>query len=277
MVHLEVFGPAKGVVMRNPRIVFALAVLSSTVLVAQSGKSTGATLAPQTTLPISFGTSVSADHSKPGDLVIAKTTQVITLSDGSEVRPGALVTGHVIAAIPFSYDKTPYAKQKESVLEIKFETLSVQSEALPLHVYVRAIADPVTSSDARTSTGPEGLPTTWTQIGGDQLTPSEREIRSSDGDVVGYNKRGGAYAHLIANNAGSVQCDGSNSEQPVSIFSASACGKYGFASTSLDSAGSLADPSHMTLSSTHRSPKVWKYSTALLEVLPDSTSASVQQ
>jgi hypothetical protein len=265
--------PAKGAVMRNPRITFALALLSSTAAIAQGG----AILSPQTTLPIAFANSVSAGHSKAGDLVVAKTTQVIKLSDGSEIRPGALVTGHVIAARRFSYDKTPYAKQKESVLEIKFETLSVQGGVLPLHVYVRAIADPVTSSEARESTGFEGVPTTYRQIGGDQLTPSENEIRSSDGDVVGYNKRGGAFAHLIANNAGSVRCDGSESEQPISVFSASACGIYGFGNAALASAGSLSDPSHMTVTSTHGSPKIWKYSTALLEVLPDPTAASVQR
>jgi hypothetical protein len=262
--------------MLNPRIVLALAVVSSTALAAQTRTSNHASLASQTVLPISFSMSVSADHSKPGDLVLAKTTQVVKLSDGSEVRPGAIVTGRILAVTPFAYDKTPYAKQKESVLEIKFETLSLHSETIPLRVYVRAIADPVTSSEARESTGFEGVPTTWRQVGGDQLTPSENEIRSSDGDVVGYNKRGGAFAHLIANNAGAVRCDGSDSEQPVSVFSASACGMYGFGSTSLASVGTLSDPSHMSITSTHRSPKIWKNSTALLEVLPDSPLASVQ-
>jgi hypothetical protein len=259
--------------MPNLQVVLALSLLSSTMLVAQSG----AKLVPQTTLPIAFANTVSADHSKPGDPVVARTTQVIKLSDGSEVRPGALVTGHVAAARPFDYDKTPYAKQKQSVLEIKFETLSFQRGNFPLHVYVRAIADPVTSSEARESTGFEGVPTTWRQVGGDQFTPSENEILSSDGEVVGYNKRGQAFAHLIANSNGSLRCDGSESEQPVSVFSASACGMYGFGGSSLASAGSLSDPSHMAVISTHRSPKIWKNSTALLEVLPDSTTASVQQ
>jgi hypothetical protein len=259
--------------MRYSRIGAVLTLLSTAVLVAQSGASTGATLAPQTTLPISFANSVSANHSKAGDLVTAKTTQVIRLSDGTEIRPGALVTGHVLTAKPFVYDKTPYAKQGEAILEIQFDALSVRSEKLPLHVYVRAIADPVTSRDAGTNSSIEELPSILTQIGGDQLIPSEKEIRASNGDVVGYNKRGGAFAHLIANNAGSVRCDGSGTEQPVFIFSASACGLYGFAGTSMDAGGS----SRMSLSSTHISPKIWKDSTALLEVLPDAASGSVQQ
>jgi hypothetical protein len=264
--------------MPYSRSAFVFALLSSTVLIGQSHASTGATLAPQTTLPITFTKSISADHSKPGDLITAKTTQIIKLADGREVQPGAIVLGHVISAKPFKYDKTPYAKQGESLLEVQFDSLSVPGEKLPLHVSLRAIADPLTSWDARkpmaTDMDPLG---TLTQVGGDQLTPSQSEIVSRDGDVVGYNKHGGAFAHLIANSGRDAQCDGSNTEQAVSIFSASACGMYGFGGTSLDLAGSVSEPSRMSLSSTHVSPKIWRNTTALLEVLPDSNSASVQQ
>jgi hypothetical protein len=264
--------------MPSSRLAFVFALLSSTGLIGRSHASTGASFAPQTTLPITFTKSVSADHSRPGDLVVARTTQVIKLSDGREVEPGALVTGHVITAKPFTYDRSPYAKQEESLLEVQFDSLTVQGEKIPLHVYVRAIADPIASWDARKpkSSDLDSLGT-LTQVGGDQLIPSQNEIRSRDGDVVGYNKHGGAFAHLIANSAGSVQCDGSNTEQAVSIFSASACGMYGFTGTSLNTAGSISDPSHMSLSSTHGSPKIWKNSAALLEVLPDPSSASVQR
>lgn len=264
--------------MAQFRISVVLALLSSTLVVAQSHASTETTLAPQTTLPITFTKSVSADRSKPGDVVLARTTQAIKLSGGREVRPGALITGHVITAKPFAYNKAPYAKQGESTLEVQFDSLVAEGEKVPLRVYLRAIADPITSWDARRpkSTDLDSLGT-LTQVGGDQLTPSQNEILSSDGDVVGYNKHSGAFAHLIANTGRSVQCDGSNTEQAVSIFSASACGMYGFTGTSLNSAGSISDPSHVSLSSTHGSPKIWKNSVALLEVLPDHGSASIQQ
>jgi hypothetical protein len=263
--------------MPYSRTAFVLALFSSTLLVGQSHASTGAALAPQTTLPITFTKSVSADRSRPGDLVIAKTTQVIELSDGTEVQPGALVTGHVIAASPFAYDKTPYAKQRESLLEVQFDSLSFQGNKLPLHVYLRAIADPISSWDARKPM-PSDMDSvgTLTQIGGDQLIPSQSEIRSRDGDVVGYNKRGGPFAHLIANSGRGAQCDGSDSEQAISIFSASACGLYGFADTSLSS-GSISAPSRMSLSSTHVSPKIWRHTAALLEVLSDTESASIRR
>jgi hypothetical protein len=104
---------------------------------------------------------------------------------------------------------------------------------------------------------------TVTQIGGDQLTPSRSEVINRDGDVVAYNKRGGVFAHLIANG----RCDASDSEVSVDIYSASACGLYGFTNVSAAELGSPANPSTVTLVSTRTSPKVWKYSTALLEVV----------
>src|SRR6202789_1912911 len=261
-----------------PSRITLLALLSATTLLAQAHPAHGSSLlAPQATLPITFTKSISADHSKPGDTITAKTTQPIKLTDGREVGAGALVTGHVISASAFGFDKTPYAKQRSSILEVQFDALVVQGEKLPLRVYVRAMADPLTSEDAQkpqaTDMDPLG---TLTQVGGDQLTPSQKEIRDRNGDIVGYNKRGGAFAHLIANSGRGAQCDGTDTEQPVFIFSASACGLYGFANLSSTSLGSASDPSHLAFSSTHGSPKIWRNSTALLEVLSESSVASIQ-
>jgi hypothetical protein len=255
-----------------------LALLSATTLFAQAHTAHGSSLlAPQSTVPITFTKSISADHSKPGDIFVAKTTQPIKLSDGREVGAGALVTGHVISASAFGFDKTPYAKQKPSTLEIQFDALVVQGEKLPLHVYVRAMADPLTTWDAQRPQASDMDPLgTLTQVGGDQLTPSQKEIVNRDGDIVGYNKHAGAFAHLIANSGRGAQCDGTDTEQPVFIFSASACGLYGFANLSSTSLGSASDPSHLSFSSTHGSPKIWRNSTALLEVLSDSNVASIQ-
>lgn len=262
----------------HSRITFLAALLSATTLFAQAHEAHGSTLlAPQTTLPITFIKGISADHSKPGDTITAKTTQPIKLADGRLVGAGALVTGHVISANAFEFDKTPYAKQKPATLEVQFDALVVRGEKLPLRVYVRAMADPLTSWDAQkpqaTDMDPLG---TLTQVGGDQLTPSQKEILSRDGDIVGYNKRGGAFAHLIANSGRGARCDGTDTEQPVFIFSASACGLYGFANLSPISLGSASDPSHLSFSSSHGSPKIWRNSTALLEVLANSNVTSIQ-
>jgi hypothetical protein len=241
-------------------------MLSSTVALAQgTNTATPSAIEAPTTLPIVFTKTISADHSHIGDAVRAKTSQIVHLPSGAVIPSGTRITGHVIAANGFIDNTTPYAHQKQSALSIQFDNAQVGETTLPLHVTVRAMADPITSGEARTplatDVDPQG---TLTQIGGDQLTPSQAEVVSSDGDVVAYNKRGGVYAHLIASGA----CDGTSVEVSVGIYSASACGLYGFARVSAQEMGSEAKPSTLTLVSTHASPRIWKNTTALLEVLP---------
>jgi hypothetical protein len=80
------------------------------------------------------------------------------------------------------------------------------------------------------------------------------------------------YAHLIANGG----CDGSDVEVSMGVYSATACGMYGFNRVSATEMGSQAQPSTLTLVSTHVSPKIWKDSTALLEVLPSQQNAALR-
>jgi len=231
-------------------------------------------LPPQTTLPIVFTRSVSADHDHVGDQISARTIQVVKLSDGTIIPRGSRVVGEVVAASPFSFDKTPYAKQRSSTLAIRFNEVIVANQHVPLKVYVRAMADPITSNEARESFGSDDTQATQEQVGGDQLTWSQSEVLSRDGDVVAYNRRDGVYAHLIAHSGNSpVSCDASSVEVSVDIFSASACGLYGFSGLTAAEVGSASNPSTLSLVSSRRSPKIWQHSTALLEVLPEQTVA----
>jgi hypothetical protein len=91
-------------------------------------------------------------------------------------------------------------------------------------------------------------------------------VANPNGEVVAYHRRGGVYAHLIAH----AGCDGSTNEVSVDIYSASACGLYGFTGVTAQETGSALFPSKLSLTSTHTSPKIAKHSTALLEVLPDT-------
>jgi hypothetical protein len=179
--------------------VFFTVVLSSSFAMPQTATAASTpSLPPQSTLPIVFTKSVSADRSKAGDVVFAKTTQVAKLVTGEVIPAGTEVVGHVAADSAFIYDKTPYAMQKESVLAIHFDTVRIAGHDVPLNVTVRAMADPLTSSDARKpkSSDLDSLGT-MTQIGGDQLVPSQDEVVDRNGDVVAYNHRNGVYAHLI--------------------------------------------------------------------------------
>jgi len=257
--------------MSRPRVLLLFPLFSSIAL-AQSAStaSTVPALAQKpnepVTLPIVLTRSVSAETSHAGDPVFARTTQRVQLANGAVIPPGATVSGYVLQAVPFVYDRTPYAKQRPGTLTIQFDSIAVKGSSVPLQVTIRAMADPLSSWGARTpnqSAGDSSIET-MTQVGGDQLTRAQSEVVSPHGDVVAYNRHGGVYAHLIA----SRECDASSTEVSVGIFSASACGLYGYGEVTAEDRGSLANPSKLTLSSTRYSPKIWKNSTALLETLP---------
>jgi hypothetical protein len=57
----------------------------------------------------------------------------------------------------------------------------------------------------------------------------------------------------------------------MSIFSASACGLYGFVGVSLVTTGRQGATGTVVLGSDRRAPKIWAHSNALLEVMPSSS------
>jgi hypothetical protein len=226
-------------------------------------------LVAHTTLPIVFTRNIDAAHAHAGDPVIAKTTQVVKLQDGSIIPAGSRVIGSVVEATPFVFDKTPYAKQHGATLTVRFNEVQAGTEHLLLRVYVRAIADSLTANAARQPMANDDTLDTVEQVGGDELRPSQAEVISRDGDVVAYNRRDGVFGHLIAHVGNSpYPCGSSSDEEAVGIFSASACGLYGFQGSSAKEVGSNANPSTLSLVSIHQSPKIWQHSVALLEVLP---------
>jgi len=258
---------------------FAVAVFSANLAFSQIATHTTAQpLLPATTIPIVFTKSVDANHVHAGDPIAARTTQLVILADGHVLPAGSQVVGHVIAGIPFAFDPTPYAKQKQSSLEIQFDAIVDRGDKLPLSVYVRAIADPLSSWDATKpkSTDFDSLSTT-TQIGGDLVTPSQSEVRSQEDDVVGYKRREGVFAHLIAAKGSSPDgCDASDTEQSMGIFSASACGLYGFPDTTFVRSGRSGTTSTILLESHRRPMKIYSKSNALLEVTDGDIRVAAQ-
>jgi hypothetical protein len=246
----------------------AIVAFSAQLAVAQAPTAT--LLSPRTTLPISFDHSIDSKHVHVGDVISARTTQPVHLSNGQAIPAGSRISGHVTASDAFVFDPTPYAKQRQGQLAIHFDSIDAQGKSLPLNIYVRALADPLTAWAARRpKPSDEDSLGTLTQIGGDQVTPSQNGVMSQDGDIVGYQKRGGIYAHLISASGNSPDsCDASDTEESMGLFSASACGLYGFADSALIGTGKTGEHSTLTIASRRRSPKIWAHSTALLEVLP---------
>ncbi len=228
-------------------------------------------LPAQTTLPVVFSHTVSSKTVHAGEIVQARTTATVRLN-GRSIPAGALVTGHVLEAEPFIFDRTPYAHQKPGVLAISFDAVDDWGTAIPLHATLRAQADHLASWDTAKPLATDIDPDhTTTQVGGDQVVPWQKPVRSSSGDVVGYLHGGFVYAHLIAGDG----CNGSYTEQAMGIFSASACGLYGMPDDAFrNSIGGDGAPT-IVLSSTRHTPEIHAHSNALLEeVVMPTQSAS---
>lgn len=231
------------------------------------------TIPPATAIPVEFPDAVIAGKAHPGDAVLARTTQAVILPGGRVLPAGATLTGHVVASTPFVFNPTPYAVQQPSILSVHFDAVKTPGGTIPVELALRAMAGPVASRQAATPYGLDEID--WspvrTLIGGDTTSALQATVLSPAGDIVGYTRRQGVFAHLIAapgaNADSGVQCDAGATEQSVSIFSPSACGVYGFGAVALAANGSQGGGTFV-LRSSRRSVAVAAGSSALLEEMP---------
>jgi hypothetical protein len=237
---------------------------------SQSVPAQAQSLPAATAVPVSFVHSVDAKKAKAGDTVTAKTMQVILLPGGASIDKGTVIVGHVVAVQPFHFDPTPYAHQSASQISIHFDKLQKGDSVIPVNLSVRAIANPIASREAayphsNADADPLGM---MTLIGGTSYSPLEKMIQSDDGDAIGYNRKGGVFARLIAagssGKGASIHCEGTDTEQSLAIFSPDACGVYGFAGDYILENGQDGSGT-FTLAVRGRSEKLYAGTTALLQ------------
>jgi hypothetical protein len=219
---------------------------------------------------VRFVHSVDARKARPGDQVVAKLLQAVVTPDGSRIPKGSLVIGHVVDAQPFHLNREPYAEPKASVLSIHFDHIVTGDLSTPVNLSVRALANSIESYEA---VYPHYLDETdglgiMELIGGEEFSPLDKAIRDRDGQVIGFNRKNGVFARLIAsedtNMAGIPGCNATDSEQSLGIFSPSACGIYGFEGVLMLRAGRRGSGT-FTLWSHEHSVKLYAGSTALLQ------------
>jgi hypothetical protein len=240
----------------------SLSILALLGSVAMAPASRAITLPAQTTIPVIFTHTENAAKAKAGDVVTAKTMQVVVLPNGDQLPKGSMVTGHIVEVRPFKFDDTPYAAQQASYLSIKIDQVGKDGTG-PVVTTVRALADPISTEEALTPHGIDetDYPGTVTLIGGAHYSPVDKHVTYGvDDDIVAYNKKQGVFAHLLP---GGSDCPGTQSEQSVGVFSPDACGLYGFGSVHLseDTASGT-----FRLASTHRTVVLYAGSAALLQV-----------
>jgi hypothetical protein len=240
--------------MTSIRSALSLALLGCAAF-APAARAT--TLPGETAIPVMFTHTLDSGKAKAGDVVTAKTMQVVLLPNGEQLPKGTLVTGHVVEARPFKFDETPYAVQQASYLSIQIDRVADN----PVATTVRALAGNQTADEALTPRRMDetDFPGTMVLVGGGHYSPlAKRVTYGPDDDIVGYNKKQGVFARLLP---GGVGCEATRTEQSVAIFSPDACGLYGFVSVHL-----TAKDGAFRLESTHRTVSLRAGSAALLQV-----------
>jgi hypothetical protein len=240
--------------MTNFRSLLSLA-LAGGVVFAPAARAL--TLPSETAIPVMFTRTLDARTVQTGDVVTAKTMQVVLLPNGEQLPKGTPVTGHVVEVRPFKFDATPYVVQQASYLSIKIDRVGDN----PVTTSVRALAS---SDSVEVALSPHRMdetdsPGTMLLVGGAHYSPVGTRV--TDGlfdDIVGYKKKQGVFARLLRGGSG---CEGTQTEQSVAIFSPDACGLYGFVDYRF-----TAEDSGFRLASGHFSVIVRSGSAALLQV-----------
>lgn len=225
LAAVDCSGRTKGVAM-NIAWILALAILMPSALIAQEP------LPPGTLLPVSLDRTLNAAKARPGQEVRGEVMQNIP---GSPVRRRAHVTGRVIAANA--------TRGGAARLEIRFDQVEQRGRRIPIRTDLRALASFVEVEEAQVpeegaSRGITPEVATTRQIGGDQVYRGGGPV--AEGLVtVGAPTPYGVLA--VPRTSLGQPCRGvvGNDRRPQALwlFSADACGVYGFGDIRIDHSG----------------------------------------
>ncbi len=131
-----------------------------------------------TILPVVLDTSVSFEKCKAGQILRGKLAQDVPLKNGSKIRKGSVVEGHIVSV-------TPNSNATGSQVTMQFDKVYVAGQWVPVTTNLRAIAGFMAIQVAQTpeEAPNEGTPYNWlptTQIGGDSVYGVGGKVMSAD-------------------------------------------------------------------------------------------------
>jgi hypothetical protein len=193
-----------------------------------------------TILPLRLNASLNSANSKPGQAVSARLMQDVPLPSGAKIRAGSIAIGQVLAVAKAT-------DRSGAEVSFRFDTLKFSKRRLPVTTNLRALASmaevdqaqlPKAGADRGTSEN------TWTtvQIGGDVVYRGGGPVANGL-TVVGVPVPDGVLAPITSGAGTKCRGDfsGDNRPQALWVFSADACGIYGFPDLTIQHAG-RSDP-----------------------------------
>jgi hypothetical protein len=202
--------------------------------------------------------------SKPGGKLKATVMQNVPLPEGTSIRAGTKMIGHV-TSVKRANVTAP------SEVSFRFDEIALPKRAVPITAYLRAIASfvevyeaqiPATGSDRGTS--PDAYVTQ--QIGGDIVYRGGGPVEEG-GKAIGQPVYDGVMSWVQSN--GTSCSDGLDDSrmQAMWVFSADACGTYGLPGISIAQAGRSNPVGEVTLRSDKAQFKVSSGAGLLLRVI----------
>jgi hypothetical protein len=221
-----------------------------------------------TSIPVTFPHTLDAAKLKAGDPIIAKTDQVVLGPGGERIKSGSQIVGTVVEIQSSGSPSAP------SELAIRFDTLHVGDQTLPIRVSLRALASFLDYYSNRSPVVDNGYPqsSVYRQVGGDYFYQGD-VVYSNDWEEVGKSTHDGVFVKLEhieqSKSQNRMVCDSTDSVQSVGVFASSACGVYGFAGLTIGDAGASGS-GVIRFRSTKTFVKIASGSTALLQVVAPS-------
>ncbi len=184
-------------------------------------------------IPVVVNSELNVKKDKVGQKIEGRLMQEILLPSGTEIKSGSRIKGHIVEVNRIT--------DGGSRIAVRFDELTDHGRTIPLAVSLRALASFESVHEASLPVGASSNYESsyqWVtkQVGGDVVN-RERGVVGSSAGVVG-RWSGAVWAKLTpAPKAGCPAEDGNDREQPLWVFSSSACGVYGLPDVKLAHAG----------------------------------------
>jgi hypothetical protein len=218
-----------------------------------------------TILPVRLP-SISSKHLKPGDNVKGEIAQEVRLSDGTTIRPGTPVLGKVVSV-------TSANGGHGATLTLTFDRLVQRGRSASIRTNLRALASTLEVEQAQLPTSGPGESDvydwlTTQQVGGDSVYGKQGPVVGRSG-TVGESTYRGVFVRVLASADGRCRgaVGGDDRPQAVWVFSADACGLYGFPDLTILRAGRTEPAGEIALESKRGPVKIRSGSGALLRIV----------
>lgn len=201
-----------------------------------------------TFLPGLLNSSISSKNSKSGQPLQATVMQEIQLPDGNKIRRGAKIIGQVVSV-------TPHHPGTAAEVTLQFDRLEIaKHQPIAIATSLRAVASipdvahaqaPITGS----ALGASDSAWTTVQIGGDVVYRGGGSV-TEHSQKIGKPAPYGVLVRVAPGEKCGEQVFGNDAPvQALWLFSANACGIYGYRHMKIDASGRSDPPSQATITS----------------------------